>query len=418
VSRETRLLLLIALISVGALWILARFRFPDRPAEPNPVAPVLSQLALRSTLDDVAATIAELAPRIAAWIVVVDAPGVENAGRTLPALRLRDGLAVTWLRDAPTTWDGTVALAVPVEARDPASGLTVIRVAAADVPEPSIWVPRRVETPRYVVSADVSRYGASIRPVFLGALYPVASPLWDPAAIWAVPQGTALRAGTFLFTTEAALIGLVIEREGQPIIVPGETLVATANRLLLEGHRQAGRLGVDVQALNPTLAAVTGAPMGVVVTWVDPEAPANPLVRAGDVIETMDDYALETPDHWLERISRLQPGETVVLRVRRNQQVREVSVTVGQQTPPRSPELGLTMRGLPGTGAEVVRVLPGSTAARAGIAAGDIITSIGGIGVPGPAVVSRTFANSSDNQPLLVGIVRNGTRRILVLIKE
>jgi S1-C subfamily serine protease len=76
------------------------------------------------------------------------------------------------------------------------------------------------------------------------------------------------------------------------------------------------------------------------------------------------------------------------------------------------------MRGLPGTGTEVLRVLPGSAAARAGIAAGDIITSIGGIGVPGPAVVSRTFANSSDSQPLLVGVARNGTRRIFVLIKE
>jgi hypothetical protein len=410
---------LIALISVGALWILARFRFPDRPAEPNPVAPVLSQLALRSTLDDMAATIAELTPRIAAWIVIVEAPGGEPAGRTLPALRLRDELAVTWLRDAPTTWGGAVPPAVPVEARDPASGLTVIRVAAADVPELSIWVPRRVETPRYAVSADVSRQGVSLLPVFLGALYPVASPLWDPAAIWAVPQGTALRAGTFLFTTDAALIGLVIEREGQPTIVPGETLVAAANRLGLEGHRPAaGRLGVDVQALDPMLAAVTGAAMGVVVTWVDPDAPANPLVRAGDVIETIDDYPLETPEHWLERIGRLQPGKTVVLRVRRNRLVREVSVTVGQPTPLRSPELGLTMRGLPGTGTEVLRVLPGSAAARAGIAAGDIITSIGGIGVPGPAVVSRTFANSSDSQPLLVGVARNGTRRILVLIKE
>ncbi len=44
VSRETRLLLTTALLSVVALWILARIRFPDQPAG-TPVQPLLTQLA-------------------------------------------------------------------------------------------------------------------------------------------------------------------------------------------------------------------------------------------------------------------------------------------------------------------------------------------------------------------------------------
>jgi S1-C subfamily serine protease len=211
---------------------------------------------------------------------------------------------------------------------------------------------------------------------------------------------------------------MVIPREGEPAVVPGDTLIATANRLLLEGGRQAGRLGVEVQPLDPALAAVTGAAVGVVVTWVDAEAPASGVLRAGDVIETIADHAVETPEHWHAHTGRLQPGNTVALRVRREGMVREVSLTVGPSTPPLSPELGLTMRNLPRTGAEVVRVQPGSAAARAGMAVGDIITSIGGISLPAPAQVSRTFEKSSAEQPLLVGVARHGARRLLVLRKE
>jgi S1-C subfamily serine protease len=233
-----------------------------------------------------------------------------------------------------------------------------------------------------------------------------------------VPGTIDLEAGTFLFSTGGALVGLVIEREERLAIVPGETLIATANRLLLEGNRQVGRLGVEVQTLSPALAAATGASRGVVVTWVAPEGPADGRLRVGDVIETVDDYALETPEHWLARSVRLLPGDIVRLRVRRDRMVREFSVTAGPSTPSTTLELGIDMRELRGTGTEVVHVRPGSAAARAGMVAGDIVTSIGGIDAPAPTVVSRTFAKASQDRPLLVAVIRNGARRILVLGKE
>jgi hypothetical protein len=336
----------------------------------------------------------------------------------LPALRLRGDLALTWLGDLTGAYGEAILLDVPVEARDPASGITVVRVADADVSELSTWIPRREESPRYVLAAEMSSQGMSLRPVFLGAFYPVASPIWDPAVLWTVPRTSGLDSGTFLFTTDGALVGLLIEREGRLTIVPGETLIATANRLLLEGHRQVGRLGVDVQALSPALATATGAIRGVVVTWVDPEGPVDGMLRVGDVIETIDDYALETPEHWLARSVRLLAGDTVNLRVRRDRMVREFSVTASQSAPSTSLELGLDMRELRGTGTEVVHVRPGSAAARAGMVAGDIVTSIGGIDAPAPAAVSRIFAKASQERPLLVAIIRNGARRILVLGKE
>jgi membrane-associated protease RseP (regulator of RpoE activity) len=412
------MLLLIALISVGALWILARFRFPDRPATPNPVPPVLTQLGLRSALDDVAATISDLTPRIAASLVVVEAPPPvgESHARILPALRLNTDLAIMLLDDVAAQLAEGGPLAASIKAYDPLSGLTVIGAPAADVPGLATWAPRRIESSRYVFGTDVSREGTALRPIFLGALYDLASPLWDPPTVWAVPPGTGLDIGTFLFTAEGALVGLVIEREGRPAIVPGGTLMTTAERLLSDGMRQVGRIGVDVQALSPAVTSVTGAGTGVIITWVDPEGPAANQLKVADVIETIADRALETPEQWQAQVGRLAPGETVLLRVRRNRTVQDVSLTAGPPlTPSTPPELGLTTREVRGTGTEVLRVEPGSAAARAGIVPGDIITFIGGIDAPTPVLVSRTFTRAPPEQPLLVAVTRNGTRHILVL---
>ena len=75
VSRETRQLLIAALVAVVALWLLARIRFPGAPATPNPIPSLLSQLSV--------------APRL-----VVDHLGMSQAG--LPALLdlVKDGAYV------------------------------------------------------------------------------------------------------------------------------------------------------------------------------------------------------------------------------------------------------------------------------------------------------------------------------------
>ena len=64
VSRETRLLLIAGVTAVAALWLLARIRFPERPATPNPVPSVLSQLASGPKYDDLAGEIAQLHARL------------------------------------------------------------------------------------------------------------------------------------------------------------------------------------------------------------------------------------------------------------------------------------------------------------------------------------------------------------------
>src|SRR5918993_2613535 len=88
ISRETRLLLTTALIAIVALWVLARARFPDRPASQNPVQPLLTQLTPRPTFADLAAEIAALRPRLERLLVAADG---------FPGLRVRDDVALVWI---------------------------------------------------------------------------------------------------------------------------------------------------------------------------------------------------------------------------------------------------------------------------------------------------------------------------------
>src|SRR5262245_2861272 len=228
ISRDTRQLLAIAAIAVAALWVLARIRFPDRVPTPNPVPPVLAQLGPPSAFDEIATSVAELEPRVHASMLTVDlrhesrdASGDIRA--SVSALRFRDDLAVAALTDPSDVLESSENDAVEV-ARDPASRLIVIRVSTGNAPLLSAWSPRRLGTARFLVSAIARHEGLALRPLFVGWLSEILSPTWG-ASVWALPPKTDLAAGSFVFGVDGALAGLAVEREGQSILVPADTLL-------------------------------------------------------------------------------------------------------------------------------------------------------------------------------------------------
>ena len=417
VSRETRLLLTTGVLAVAALWLLARIRFEERPVTPNPVPSVLSQLASGPKYDDLAAEIAQLQARLESSLLALDVPstalGSMQASHRIAALRLRDDLAVTLLPagSIPEAWSDA-----NVRARDPASGLAVVRVPSQVRAPPSMpWAPRRLQQPRYLAASDVSPLGVSLRPAFVGSLDPIDSPLWSKP-LWAVPPRSDLAPGSFLFTNNADLVGLVIARGVELAIVPGGSVLAEANRLLDARQGPPGIVGLEVQALTEPVASVTGAPVGVVVTWVEREGAATGQLMVGDVIEAVDGRTLATRQQWDVRLARLSAGETLTLRVRRRGEVREVSlVATAEAVQPFSPSLGLTLRGRTGIGAEVVRVERGSAADQAGLAVGDVITLAADVPAPTPAQVTRSFASVSQGQRVMIAVTRGDAHHVTTL---
>jgi hypothetical protein len=332
----------------------------------------------------------------------------------LLALRMRDDLAIALLPAvlprAPAATDRVLGL-------DTASGLAVVHIAAGPAAPASVpWAPRRPERPRFLMVTETPAERLALRPVFVTALEPIESVVWSDL-IWVVPGPSTLQPGSFVFTTAGEFAGMVVEHGGRRAIVPAAIVLAAAERLIGRVAIPAGDVGIQVQALTPDVAAASGANAGVVVTWVDPAGPAAGLVTVGDVIETAGGQPVPTLEHWRVRLARLGAGDTLSLGVRGGGTLRDIQVLApaAARPPTNSTTLGLRLQRVSRAGSTVLDVDAGSVADRAGLEPGDVITSIGGQSSPTPLEVREAFAAAPAGQPILVGVTRGATHRVMTL---
>jgi hypothetical protein len=437
-TRETRLLFLTIALSVAALLLLARYRFPERElieAAPPPI----ERIAARATYDDLARIVGGLETRVRPYLVVLQV-GATPAPRPysvqdmiggprsrydlplfVPAIRLQQDLAIALLRPGMTV-QGIVGEqdAVPlVLASDPVLGLAVIRVPPL---AESSWrreSPADIYTPRYVVSVEGSRRGPTLRPLFMARDDRFNDPTWpEPLLVLGGPG--LIAEGSLLFSLEGWFLGMAVTEQGVSAVAPASSLEAVAERLLAAGGPEVSHIGVHVQPLTGAMMAATGSAHGTVVTHVIPGGPAAGQLQVGDVIELMDGHPIVSPEGLLTRIARTPSGSSVKLSALRNGERVEVSVAavaLEAASPPAALDLGLDMRSVRALGAEVISVVPGSPAGLAGIRRGDIITHLDDIEAPSPQQVSRAFARAEPGDFLMVGIDRASSHLVLVVRK-
>lgn len=424
VSRDTRLLFGIVFIAVATLWVLARIRFPDRVQTANPVPPVLAQLVPRSAFDDIASTVAQLEPSLRTVMVAVEVRGRVatasrgSASRTVPALRFREGLALALMDQTTEPAEGAAENGGEA-GRDPATGLTVVRVADGAVSASDPRSPRPPDSPGFLLVAELQYARISLRPVFVGSLYAIESPTWE-GRLWALPASTRLAPGDFVFNVDGNFAGLAVALADGLAIAPADMVVALAQRVTRDSTEMAGYLGIGVQPMTPEITAATGASGGgVIVTWVDPQGPAAPQVRVTDVIEAVGGEALATIEHWNARLARVRAGQAVALAVWTRSGIRDIQITaVPQVSLPRSESLGLTLRAVRPGGVEVTGVQAASAGFRAGFQVGDVITLIGDTQSPTAGQVAGAFSSAPDGARLLAGITRGGAHQVLVLERK
>jgi hypothetical protein len=326
------------------------------------------------------------------------------------AVRLDDTLAIAWLPDYPRRQPRDVDLATV----DSSSGLALLSVkTAGDALTLTPWTPLRPQDPRYLLATTAHSGGVSLRPVFVPALAPVIRAAW-PGQLWRTASDSGLSPGSFVFTLGGDFAGLVIDDGGERAIVGGDALQAEIDRLRSVPPRTPGYLGVEVQALSPAVAAVTGATGGVVVTWVDPDGAAAGAIGVGDVIEEANGERLAL-EQWAVRIARLSAGATVTVRARRGGEMREVALVARAREPSVAAQLGLILRTVPGVGSEVIRVMPSAAAQRAGIEPGDVITMAGDTKTPTAAQVRGTYASGGTDRGVLLALTRGAVHRVVVL---
>lgn len=418
VSRETRLLLGIVIVSLAVLWALARLRFPERPNRPDPVGPVLAQFAPVSPFDAIATVVADLERTVGPSLTrVTFTPRVSDPA--FPTVhRLAIGVTAAQAVLVTPSGERPFRSEPPVVAAAARAGLGVIRAASPPRIPSASWERGSAPSARFVIAAEATAESVSFRPVFIGAFMPIEDTRW-PGVVWRLPASAALADGALLFSEQGQFVGAVVLRAGARTLVPAATLAVVSREMAGHPVRARGVLGIAVQELTPLVADAVGAQQGVVVTWVDPKGPSAGVLQPLDVIDAVWGQPIATREEWEAAIEPLEAGGGVDVRVRRAGAEPAALTVVAVPVPakPRPASLGVRLRSRPRVGSEVLRVEPGSAAAHAGLSAGDLITAIGAQAAPTPAQVVRAYGDAANERPIAVAVTRGSAHLVLALEK-
>ncbi|GAB0114075.1 Do family serine endopeptidase [Acidisoma sp. C75] len=219
-----------------------------------------------------------------------------------------------------------------------------------------------------------------------------------------------------LFNTEGQVIGIntaIYSPSGGSVgigfAIPSDEVAAVIDQLRRFGRPRRGWIGVQVMGVTPDIAAALKlpAPAGVVVATVAAGSPAAALPLApGDVITRFDGHGVATMQAFPRLVQDSAVGTSVPLDYWHDGQARTAEIKVADEpASPAEPDagaiakpaeprtaaiLGLTLSDITpalktkysladgAKGIVITAVAPGSFAARAGLAAGELLLEIGG----------------------------------------
>ena len=120
---------------------------------------------------------------------------------------------------------------------------------------------------------------------------------------------------------------------GVGFAVPATSVTAVADQLIETGEVRPGFLGINGQDVSPEAADAFGVPEGAVIVEVVPGSAADDAgLQPEDVIVALDGEPIDSMLGLSSRVLVRQPGDEVTLRVVRDGQEQEVTVTLGERT--------------------------------------------------------------------------------------
>ncbi|MEH2499719.1 serine protease Do [Bradyrhizobium sp. AZCC 1678] len=198
---------------------------------------------------------------------------------------------------------------------------------------------------------------------------------------------------------------------GVGFAIPAETVKTIADRLKQKGIVSRGWIGVEVQSVSPDI--VDGLDLnkpvyGVLVAEIQPDSPAAKAgIAPGDVITSVAGQLASNDRDLIRRVSDMPPGKSIEVGLIRQNEQKNVNVTLGELPIPRNesrsiaeksksptadsdkPNVGLTLMPAENFGRGVRGVIvadldPGGVAAESGLSTGDVILDVGGNAVKAP----------------------------------
>jgi len=204
--------------------------------------------------------------------------------------------------------------------------------------------------------------------------------------------------------------------------VPSNMAVAVMTQLAEHGEVRRGRIGVGIQDLTPDLAEAfnLGDLRGAVIANVEPGSLAEQAdLQVGDVVIAVDDRPVLSSTDLRNRIGLTPVGEKVTLRLLRDNEALEITVTIAAENTAAAslagtPFDGAVLRPAGGNGGVLVEsVASGSPAARAGLQADDVIVAVNRTRVASPEDLRQLTGDG--RRTLALEVIRGGSALLLVL---
>jgi len=256
-------------------------------------------------------------------------------------------------------------------------------------------------------------------------------PLFDLA-------GNVIGVNTAIFSPTGGSIGI-------GFAIPSQIASRVTAQLIQQGKVDRGWLGVEMQALTPSLAKAIkrGDTSGALVSQVLPDSPAAQAgLKPGDVVTKLDDAAIKSPRELARAIADMKQGARVKLELWRDGKAETATVSIARMpedkvaaaepeqqgkaaqqgpvglalaelTPRIRQELGLDRQV---SGAVVAGIKADSPAAAAGLEPGDVITQVAGKPTDNAAAAVRAINDGAKAEKVLaLQVVRGGRHLFLAL---
>ncbi|MCF6289885.1 MAG: trypsin-like peptidase domain-containing protein [Desulfobacterales bacterium] len=217
-----------------------------------------------------------------------------------------------------------------------------------------------------------------------------------------------------LININGELIGIntaiASQAQGIGFAIPIDTAKKIASDLIRYGRVRKAYIGIVSQSVGKKFSESHGEG-GILVKEVDPGSPAARAgIRFGDVILALDEVPVASPAEFVSILETYTQGDRARLHLLRGMDTQAVEVTLTE--PPRDYGLrygervfGLVVKDSR-QGAMVRKVIPDSSAARAGIRPGDLVMEIAGERITRIADFGRIVEAHMGREPLRFLVVR------------
>ena len=230
---------------------------------------------------------------------------------------------------------------------------------------------------------------------------------------------------------------------GVSFSVPVNLVKNVTEQLKTKGYVSRGKLGVHIQNLSQQLATSfqLKSPEGALVAKVEPDSPAEKAgIITGDVIIGYGDAPIRSAADLPPLVGDTLVGDEVAVKLIRNGVEKSIGVKVGQLDNKAEKEkkelarasngesLGLLVSKLTDVqrtkakikegGVYISKVIPDSTAERAGFKEGDIVRSFNNQAINTPEDLRKAAKEVPKEKPVAVLILRGQQTRFLAVIKK